>query len=139
MMNRLLGSISLLALGCVILSASDCSRNGGKSNPCDGVMCTMQFAMVNVTVRDATGNPARLDSAVTIGANGKVIPTSPHMGEGVYTIVDDGYKSSLALRTEDVRFKGYLAGRQVLDEAYTITADCCHVSKKSGPAELVLR
>ncbi len=139
MMHRSATSICLIALSALTLSASDCNKSSPQGKSCEGVMCTMQFAMVTVSVRDADANPVSLDSAVTIGKSGRVIATGAHMGNGVYTVADDGYQKALALRSEDVVFRGFIAGRQVVEGTYTIEADCCHVSRKSGPETLVVK
>jgi hypothetical protein len=128
----------LLAMG-LVLSSGTCQEKK-QTNECEGVMCTMMFAMVTAEVRNADGTPAGLDSTVTIAENGSTIPTSPgNTSAGMYTIVDDGYQKPLANKMEKVKFKGYRNGAMVVDQDYTVKADCCHVSKVSGPAVVSLK
>ena len=139
MKNSNATTLCLLAASAILLSASTCRKPSNPGNDCDGVMCTMQFVMITVSVEDTSGNPITLDSAKTIGPNGAVIANGSHIGNGMYTMVDDSYQKALALKTESVVFRGFKGGRQVVEQDYLIAADCCHVSRKSGPEVVVIK
>lgn len=124
---------------CVLLCSVSCD-NTRKTSDCDGVICTMMFAAVSTEVRNPDGSPAVLDRTETVSSSGKPITnsnTSPTAG--MYTIIDDGYQKILANKTEQVTFRGYRAGALVVEQVYTVKADCCHVSKVDGPTLLTLK
>ncbi len=50
-----------------------------------------------------------------------------------------GLCRELQLREEEFRFVGKKGGKTVVEEPYVLTADCCHVAKKSGAGETVIR
>lgn len=137
-MRHLKRGAAFLLLGGLLLSGT-CKTKDANHNPCEGVACTALFAMVMVEVVDSTGKPAVLDSTVTISSSGNIIPTTPvPANPGYYTVVDDGYKQMLELRTEQVTFKGFKRGKQVTEGTFVVRADCCHVSKVSGPGVLTI-
>jgi hypothetical protein len=137
-MTRQLSPILLILLGS-FLSAASCDKNMPGRAECEGVICTMMFASVTVQVQDASGNPVIFDSTVTQTSQGTQIHKSPANANGIYTIVDDNHQKVLAMRTEEVIFKGYKDGSQVVAQAFSVSADCCHVSKVQGPAVLTIK
>jgi hypothetical protein len=62
-----------------------------------------------------------------------------NMHEGKYNVLDDSYQKVLANSTESFRFVGFKNGVKLVDEQYSIGADCCHVSKQSGKSVIVVR
>src|SRR5690606_31520962 len=103
------------------------------------VMCTMMFAMVTVEVVAPDGTPVTLDEVYTIRSkDGTKLQMEQHNGAGNYVILDDSYQKTLANSSEPFRFVGIKNGVQVVDEPYTIGADCCHVSRNSGKTRIVL-
>ena len=134
----------LLLLAIIMLSplliASSCKQTTTDNNPCKGVMCTMMFAMVTVEVVTSDGNPVVLDEVYTIRSkDGTKLQMEQHAGEnGSYVILDDSYQKVLANSSEPFRFIGIKNGVKVVDEHYTIGADCCHVSRNSGTTRIVL-
>jgi hypothetical protein len=110
---------------------------------CDGVACTMVFVGVNVQVVDKNNDPVLLDNAYTVrdGTNEKIIfdiPIGPAGKTGNYTVLDDSYQQKLVLSTAGFHFIGIKDGKEVVNEPYTFSADCCHINKKSGKDVVVL-
>jgi hypothetical protein len=133
-MKRIFPLLAVVPLA-LVLSASTCHKPGD----CSGVMCTAVFSMITVEVRNADGTQASLDSTVTVSASGNPIAKNDaNSSAGIYTVIDDGYQRSLSNRTEQVTFKGFRAGKEIISQNYSVTADCCHVSKESGPSTLTL-
>jgi hypothetical protein len=111
-----------------------------KTNNCDGVICTMDFRGIALQVNDNAGNPVKLDEAYTIRVKtGEQITHEANAGRsGTYTVLDDGYRGKLVHSTAEFRFVGKRGGQEVVNELYTISADCCHISKQSGKTEVVV-
>jgi len=130
---------SLLCLIGLICMASTCSKSPVED--CSGHVCTMIFAMQQVHVQDSMGQLVTLDSTRTIvTATGQEISTTPMVPRyGNYILVDDGYHNQLVNKTEQVEFSGYQNGQVLVHGTYTISGDCCHVSKVSGPDTLIVK
>jgi hypothetical protein len=114
---------------------SSCNKPANTS--CDGVACTLIFAGINVQVVDKNNDPILLDNAYTVrdGTNEKItfdIPIGPAGKTGNYRVLDDSYQKKLALSTAGFHFIGIKDGKKAVNEPYIISADCCHINKKSG-------
>jgi hypothetical protein len=132
-MNRYHFSAGLLGIG-MMLGAATCKSEEQIRKDCEGVMCTMMFAAVTVQVQDASGNGAALDSARVSSEKLGMSMTAKAGPDGTgYTIVDDGQVKQLARRSGTVTFRGFKGGREVVRQDFMVKADCCHVSKVSGP------
>ncbi len=113
------------------------SSNGEKCNP--NVACTMIFAMVTAQVTDKNGDAVRLDEYYTLRTStGEKIKASESM-EGYYTILDDSYQKTLQQSFDKFQFIGIKDGKQVVNETYIISADCCHIQKKEGKSVIVIQ
>ncbi|MBZ0098817.1 MAG: hypothetical protein K8F30_07015 [Taibaiella sp.] len=122
----------ILILLAVPLAVNSC--NNKKKNNCEGAICTQMFAAVNLTVTDKDGNKPALSDHYTINTetNDTLWFNSGGWPDGAYTVIDDSYVSRMYNRTIPFRFIGMQGAAIVVDELYTISADCCHISKKSG-------
>src|ERR1043165_5108787 len=82
---------------------------------CEGVICTRQFAMVGVEVRDAAGNPVQLEDAYTlVSKSGQRIPMEQQGGNGQYIVLNDSYQKQLQNKTEHLPFVGMKNGAKML-------------------------
>lgn len=132
-------AIVLLLLLCyTITTSSSCGKNSDKPD-CEHVACTMIFAAVTVKVTDSAAQDAQLDDAYTKhGKTGEIIRHESNYPGGSYVVLDDGYLKRLVNDTATFYFIGIKNGREVINEPYVIGADCCHVRKVSGKAEISL-
>lgn len=140
-MYRLTTAASFIILSCLLGSASceDEKQKPPAKSSCEGVICTMMFAAVAVQVQDAEGQPVILDSTRTLNASGALVHKGVKNYNGSYTVVDDSYREKLAMRTESFTFVGYIGGQEVVQGMFSISADCCHVSRSGGPEVLTLK
>ncbi len=126
-------------LSLVLLAIPLLSTKCNKKNDCADAICTQMFAAVTVTVTDKDGNNIDLQDYYTI--NTTTGDTLRHNNstwpEGAYTVLDDGYVSKMYNKTLQFRFVGIKDNAVIADENYTISADCCHISKKSGKETIV--
>lgn len=126
----------------LVLQAHSCKEPvdpPGAAN-CDDVACTMMFAMVTAEVKDANGQPVLLDEYYTIRDKNaqKITPESQVPQDGTYVILDDSWTRQLRNTSESFHFIGKKNGIEIVNEPYTIGADCCHVDKKSGKGTIVI-
>jgi len=118
---------------------TQCKNN---STSCDNMMCTTEFRMITVSLKDSIGNDYIPDKVETY-LNGTLIhydsiPAVPV--QNVYTIVDDSNLQALQLNVnKDVVFKVIKNNSIVKEQTYTVKADCCHVSKVSGTDTLQIQ
>lgn len=135
---RKLISISLFLLSISIASFT-CNKN---VDPCEHTMCTADFRMITIDIKDGLGNPYNLDKVETkLGntiINTSVEPSVPLSSS--YTIVDDsnikdfGYNNSA-----NVEFFVYKNNQVVYTSTFSIKTDCCHVEKVNGDSQIVIQ
>lgn len=120
------------------LTAFKCNKKDDAN--CANIACTTSFAMITVEVVDNNGNAVKLDDyyTLTTGSNGLIKPDQGLLDTGTYVVLDDSYQSQLKNRTDNYIFKGFINGKEVVSEQYTIGADCCHIYKKSGTGKVVV-
>lgn len=130
--------ILLLAITVLLLS---CDKQNNKED-CRQAICTEIFAMVNIAVQDVNNKPLILSEHYTVNVqtndtlrfnNGNAWP------EGNYTVADDSYTSKMHNKRYDFRFIGISNNKVVVNEVYTISADCCHINKVSGEDTVVVK
>jgi hypothetical protein len=117
--------------------AMQCNK---KKSDCNGAICTEMFAAVNVTVTDKSGNNVDLKDYYTINvATGDTLRhNNGTWPEGAYTVLDDSYVSKMYNKQLQFRFIGIRNNTTVVDELYSISADCCHISKVAGKDTVVI-
>jgi len=124
-----------------ILSLLQCKKETTKGN-CALVMCTMEFRMLTVTIKDKAGNFYKADKVETYTPTGKMIfsQSSPSfLPDSSYVVIDDNNMKDLTKNVHTtLDFKIYKAGAVVKIVKYVVTADCCHISKVSGPDQIVI-
>jgi hypothetical protein len=130
----------LLAVPFALLVLSSCAKTKSTTAKCaDDVICTMMFAAVTVTVTDNTGAAVTLDEMYTTrDDNGEKITLDQPDGGNNYTVLNDSYVKKLQNTQAAFHFIGIKDGKQVINEPYTISADCCHIKKVSGKSEIAL-
>lgn len=98
--------------------------------------CTMEFRTVTVEI-----NGPALSSYYTLNrGTGDTIRIGQEniAGTGVYPILDDSYQTTLAGRSEQFRFEGWINDSLVVQADYVIAADHCHIDYVSGPLQINL-
>lgn len=132
---------STVALLFFVLVFTNCNKKTTQqTNVCEGVACTAMFAMINVDLKDSTGSPYTADTTYTIRTdNNDTISVSTTITAGTYTILDDGYVSKMQNKQYTFRFIAVKNGKNMVDELYTISADCCHINKQSGKSTIVVK
>lgn len=120
------------------MSCKDSTTTPGTN--CNGVVCTMELRSITLQVNDNTGNPVKLDEAYTtrVKTGERISHEANTTTVGSYTVLDDGYQKKLAQSTDEFRFVGKRGGQEVVNELYSISADCCHISKQSGKTEVTI-
>jgi hypothetical protein len=134
--------LAIISSVTVIVLMADCKKKAQSvTSACDGIACTMLFAMVNITVSDSVGNTISPDDVYTLRVdNQDTIRTSTSsVFENSYTIIDDNYLPKMRNSKHDFRFICKKNGKTVVDEPFTLSADCCHISKVSGKASLIVK
>ncbi|CAN5228746.1 hypothetical protein BH09BAC2_BH09BAC2_11010 [soil metagenome] len=120
-----------------ILSAMSCSKS--HFNNCN-VACTAVFASVNVQLTDAFDNPVTAGEVFTIRIKtGDTLRLQQYPNiSGAYTILDDSFQKIIVNSTENFQFVAIKNGNKIVDESYTISADCCHIKKDSGKEKVII-
>lgn len=98
------------------------------------------FAMITVHVVDAGNQPVVLDSAYTVRTETgeKIRHNASSVPDNSYIVLDDGYQKNIAQSVANFRFMGYKNGKEIVNEPYTIGADCCHINKQSGSSTITV-
>ncbi len=115
-----------------------CSKIQRDVVDCPAQPCTLVFASINVQFKDKNGNAVEVKNftAVNQRTNENLSSTSAGMnGAGYYTIVDDGMRSKLSTKGDDVVVTAiHPTNGQTKSATYKISGGCnCHVERISGP------
>lgn len=121
--------ISVIAISVFITA---CNKVTDK-NDCKDAICTAMFAAVNVGIRDSNNIQVELTDYYTVNTknNDTIRPVST-WPDGYYTVLDDNYLQKMYNQGIDFRFIGFRNNAVVVNELFTISADCCHISKVAG-------
>jgi hypothetical protein len=119
----------ILILLAVLLAA--CSTDANEEE----VICTEEFIVIGVKVSGATLSDyytVRVSNNDTIRfTNNSTYPIG-----NWYPILDDSYQAILENTQEDFIFYGKINDATVVNEAYIIGADQCHIKKISGASQV---
>lgn len=114
--------------------------NGG--NTCDDVFCTGVFSEIKITVVDNNKKPVLIDEFYTIrtSTNDTIYNSYITLNITPYKVVlDDSYLPKFRNQRDVFRYLAFYKHRLVADQHYTISADCCHVTKESGPETIIVQ
>jgi hypothetical protein len=122
---------------------------GGDGDDLSGCVCTMEVAMVTLSVVDRSGNPV-IDAniAVTIKRTQELLAISqPNLSgivghEGLYVVFTDSFRNKITTDPagETLTVTGNSQGR-IFSVEIVVTTDLpcrCHVQKVSGPSSVTL-
>ena len=137
---------NLLILFCFISMAATCQDNNSniqdkKENPCDpDVMCTMEFRIINLEIRDENGEAIILDNFYSEIGNEKIeIPNDVYeLQDGFYPVATDGQMKILDFEGEEVTFFGMLNSKTVVEHKMIIGKDCCHIIHMEGEKKITI-
>lgn len=123
------------------LSLLQCKTAETNGN-CATVMCTMEFRMLTVSIKDKAGNFYKADKVETYTQAGKMIysQSSPSFTpDSSYTVIDDNNLKDLQKNVQsELDFKIFKDGSVIKTSKYVVSADCCHISKVSGAAQIII-
>ncbi len=144
-MIKLLQSLKLLFILLIAINLCSCNNDDDSNATCDGMTeCTDVFVTFTVSIKDQNQNPVALDAFEVINIENGNTVTEPISEAtlararelGIYPLVSDG--SLEANEERQIQFRGFINDEEVINNDYTVTADCCHLSSVSGNLELTL-
>ena len=109
------------------------------------IMCTMDFRSVSLTLTDQNNGPVILDSFRSdLATKDSVLmdqTSEPqHIDfKNVYVVANDSHMRTVVKSGSDVVFRGFKAGREVVNHKMKIGHDCCHISLISGSNTVTIR
>lgn len=130
--------ITIAAMGLICMSAA-CKKD---KNNCEDAICTMDFRSVTLQVTDANNNAVVLDEAYTVKINTNDTlryNEQNNNNNGYYTVLNDSYRANIQNQQHAFMFIGIKNNQRVVNESYTISADCCHISKVSGKESVTVQ
>lgn len=145
---------ALITLFILISISSEClGQNSSKTLtnleaaravPCSDKVTDI-FAMATVSVEDRSGKAITLESYSVHNLIDDVpLPVNPFSMDptsalaGWYPMLTDSEIAEYGGRDIEVRFQGYLAGKLVIDEKYTVGFHCGHVHGGQGKWKIIL-
>lgn len=133
--------VQLVAAGALLMITARCKTPEANID-CRTVMCTMEFRMLNIVLKDKAGYFFKADKVETYDEAGKLIfsQNAPNnLPDTNYTVIDDGNLKDLKKNVDNnLEFKVYKGALVVKTIKYVVTADCCHISKVKGDAEVLI-
>lgn len=135
-------NLFLLVVG-VVLTFMGCSSNKDTGD-CSEALCTMVFISIPISVVDENGNSVKLDSyEVKEVETGKIRDVGdwsvPEYNIYPAVIASDFDREEFFNRKVRLQLTGKIDGKVVVQEIYTVTADCCHVYLVEGNKEVVIK
>lgn len=99
------------------------------------LICTQEFRILTVRIEDANGQSVLLDSyeMTNIETGENLAFVEPATPEGQYIIADDSHVDIVERSGTAFQFQGVMNGEVVVDQAFSIGHDCCHISLVEGP------
>lgn len=116
-----------------LTAATTKSCSNSSKEPCpDDIICTHEFVMFQTAITDKEGNLIQMDSTQTIQEKGgRILLSTRNDGSssqyGYHLVISDSEKSSLNFNGETIVFRGFLNGRPVISERFTVAGGCCHI------------
>ena len=114
-----------------------CTKKQSELLDCPAQPCTLLFASISVQFQDKNGNAVEVKNftAVNQRTNETLSSGSPGLNGTGYTIADDGMRSKLSTKGDDVVVTAtHPTNGQIKTATYKISGGCnCHVDKISGP------
>ena len=116
-----------------------------KSQP--DVVCTTEFRMLTVSIKDTASNPVLLSNYfVKKTSSGEIIDFSkedPYQDsinriQGIYIIFTDGKMEMTSKNGTGFEFHGILGTTEIINEQYLFGHDECHVTLLSGKPEIII-
>ncbi|MCH2034201.1 MAG: hypothetical protein MK202_11890 [Tenacibaculum sp.] len=126
------------------LSFSSCTDNNDPNAKCEDLFCTEEFRTILISIKDQNQTPVIIDSFKVIDLsndNDITIPVSAsglqlYQQNGQYPLVND-MSFEQNVKTQ-IQFFGYKDNQEIINEKYTVSTDCCHISLVSGTIEIML-
>jgi hypothetical protein len=118
-----------------------------RDNKHDDILCTTEYRMLTVTIKDSQSNPVILnDYFVKKTSTGEIIDFSqedPFMDsinriQGIYLLSTDGKMDMISGNGTEFEFHGILDTTEIVNEKYIIGKDQCHVMMVSGQTSIVI-
>ena len=135
-------AILIIAFSAVSISCNSIFQDQKK---CEGMVCTQEFAMVNITFRNAAGQAIDVnDFSAVFKKSGKPTKGSEYRDShstGVYTLASDSDKNELSTKGDIILVSGTdpASNQRKTAEVVVSGGVCvCHIAKKSGPVEMFL-
>jgi hypothetical protein len=116
-----------------------CSDN--KSTDCSEVNCTKEFVTIPITVIYEDGSMVELDSYEVKEVETGIVRDVWDSVEEFHTcvIASDLDREDFYNKKVKLQLIGKIAGEVVVQEEYTVTADCCHVCLLEGNKTVTIK
>jgi len=118
-----------------------------KDSTGDMTVCTTEYRMIMVSVRDSLANPVILGNYfVKKTSTGEILDfakedpfaDSIYRSRGMYIICTDGKMGMTSANGTEFEFHGFLGTAETVNEKYVIGHDRCHIQMISGKKEIVI-
>jgi hypothetical protein len=111
---------------------------------CGDVVCTADFAMINVVLQDSVGNAYIPDKVETYNISSGALlnqSTTPSIANtNYYTVVDDNNKQAIPMFAfTTVEFRVTKNNMVVKRDSFIMSSNCCHVFKQAGTDTVVVK
>ena len=113
----------------------------------DGVVCTTEYRMLTVSVKDTTSQPVHLSSYyVKKTSTGEIMDfakedhytDSINSIQGIYFLFTDGKMGMTSKNGTEFEFHGKLDTSEIVNEHFIIGNDECHVKIMSGNTAIII-
>jgi hypothetical protein len=105
-------------------------------------LCTMIYAMIEITIKDSLNKPVILDNfEVRIINTNQLLPAHPDSSlkaQGIYTLLTDSEIWFISEKGTAIRFTGFRNSTEIVASDYIVDQDGCHINLVSGEKILTI-
>ncbi|MFH1161539.1 MAG: hypothetical protein V1733_11420 [bacterium] len=113
----------------------------------NGVMCTQEYRMLTISIKDAASNPVILsqyfvkktstDEVIDFSQEDHYLDSINRLN-GIYFVLTDSKIGMTLKNGTEFEFHGLLGTTEIVNEKYIIGNDECHVIMLSGKTQIIL-
>lgn len=136
--------ILFILLAASLTACDDIFKDGDKNDlNCTAVLCTEDFRMLSITLKDEAGNPVVTDDVEVYYTKSKESLNLDEnlilMEEGVYIIATDAQMEDIDPEGTSITFEAHTDSKTTFSKKFEVGRDCCHIERlDKGDSEFVL-
>lgn len=116
------------------------SLNCGSPNgpECEDIFCIALWHSIDVSIKDAEGNPYPVEKVVTSFWGGTLFSETKFDFDGAWTVANDQHRACLSPEGSRLQFDIFAKGKLVATREFLAGGDCCKIIFLEGDRNIVI-